>query len=368
MLPKAIEIAAKLRELPLKTPLNCITASPEEFLAMCREILALQISPEELRAEGIAYKLFGLVPASYDYERCVFDAYTSVVGAFYHPKRNAVITRRWAPLALDTLVHEVVHALQEQHFHVSIPYERHDISTDELLAFAAMVEGDAMLIQERAKGQIGKENLAPDENVQLIDKQCEIPIALNEQAGFPYAYGPGYLKNFITDSSYAGVNGQLMEPPRTTAQVIARYYGKHLQVERPMENPSLPSSLSKNYTLAYEDSLGQFGIFSLLKSHIDDNAARESSTGWSRDRMVLFAPVQKSDPYIAIWRVRMKNRAAAKRLYDALVSTFEHVFQIKFSRGASAFEFESEKTGLLVINLKGSEILLRRQLSLPSGR
>lgn len=86
----------------------------------------------------------GVVPASFDYEELArVDGLAA--GWFYDPKQKAMFLARDLPPAerSATLAHELVHALQDQHYDLEKRLKFREDSGDEQSAIHALAEGDA---------------------------------------------------------------------------------------------------------------------------------------------------------------------------------------------------------------------------------
>src|SRR5262249_3536098 len=78
------------------------------------------IKPEDLRAEELTLKLLGLVPQDFDLKKNTVDLLTEQAAAFYdYNKKKLFILEDGSGAGADeelALVHELAHALADQHF------------------------------------------------------------------------------------------------------------------------------------------------------------------------------------------------------------------------------------------------------------
>ena len=91
----------------------------------------------------------GFFPASFDV-RGVSAGQAAMVGAFYDPAEKTVTV--FGEPQRETLVHEFVHALEDQTFDLQ-KYDRGATSSDEALARRAVVEGHATLCTMRFRNR-----------------------------------------------------------------------------------------------------------------------------------------------------------------------------------------------------------------------
>lgn len=104
------------------------------------------------------------------------------------------------------LIHEMVHALQDQHFGLAKLHET--AGSDEELAVAALIEGDATytMIQLQPKA-------AP-----MLDVPLE--KAKDKKSAFLYAEGARYVRALHKKGGWEAVNRAYRLPPRSTAAIL----------------------------------------------------------------------------------------------------------------------------------------------------
>ena len=128
----------------------------------------------------------------------------------------------------ETLVHEIIHALQDHHFDLNATYEelgsylniqRRDL--DARLAFDAVVEGDATVHTARFGGQAriiptggGRYFLA------AAGESADVPASIWREANFPYNAGADWAREVLTNHGIEVLNAYLAEPPPATAFIL----------------------------------------------------------------------------------------------------------------------------------------------------
>ena len=125
------------------------------------ERLAAQLDEEDIVRLEALYVTLGLLPADYDVRQAAVTLLSEQVLAFYDPKEKLLVVGETRDEAEESqqalaeqlrlvLLHEAVHALQDQHFDLERLMERaHEGSVDAANALRALVEGQAMLISMR---------------------------------------------------------------------------------------------------------------------------------------------------------------------------------------------------------------------------
>src|SRR5579884_872132 len=114
-----------------------------------RQFLAKRIKktlrPEEIYADELALKMFGLVPQDFDLKKSTIDLLTEQAAAFYDydNKKLYLLDDSSFNEETTTLAHELAHALADQHFDLNHFMDESPSNDDENLAHTAVVEGQA---------------------------------------------------------------------------------------------------------------------------------------------------------------------------------------------------------------------------------
>ncbi|MFH1966236.1 MAG: hypothetical protein ABIJ42_11975, partial [Acidobacteriota bacterium] len=117
----------------------------EQFL---KERIDEEFSKEEIVKAERLLKRLGLLPPDYDYYASMVELMTEQLAGMYDHKEKFLALADWLPLEMQepVLVHEMTHALQDQHYGLE-KYLSSDITNDDkALALASLVEGDASLV------------------------------------------------------------------------------------------------------------------------------------------------------------------------------------------------------------------------------
>ncbi len=135
------------------------------------------------------------------------------VQGYYDPKTKTLVVHHEVAdnYALGVLVHEMVHALQDQHFGLTKLHDP-DLTGDEELARAALIEGDAVLTMiEVLKTEQPK-----------AGAMLAVPLskARNRRNAFLYAQGARYVQALRAKGGWKAVDGRFRFPPSTTAEIL----------------------------------------------------------------------------------------------------------------------------------------------------
>jgi uncharacterized iron-regulated protein len=202
-----------------------------------------------------------------------------------------------------TLIHEMVHALQDQHFGLS----RQDdapLDSDTELARAALIEGDATytMIELLQKEQ-------PHVTKML---STSLETAKNLRNAFLYGLGARYVQGLKKRGGWKAVNDRYRFPPTSTAAILH------------------PDERITPVNLGPGRPLGELGIIKLLGAHPATQAqAVQAAAGWRGDRMftegdakarvVAFAKPEQAARFAAALRALRAAEGAAKGKHEVLV-------------------------------------------------
>src|ERR1035437_6560684 len=82
------EQLTKISGMPLRHPVPCDFITKEKIKAFLNKRVKEVAKPEDLRAEELTLKKFGLVPADYDLTKSTIDLLTEQAAAFYDYDRK----------------------------------------------------------------------------------------------------------------------------------------------------------------------------------------------------------------------------------------------------------------------------------------
>ena len=286
---------AQLRGLP-QWEGEAMLLNREMLKERLEQDFAEEYPPEESDLDQLEWELLGIISPEQDIVQLQKDLLSDQVIGFYDPEDEAMFVvgddSTPVPLLVWTLAHEYVHALQDQEFDLdaideSIGEENHDA----LLAFRALVEGDASI----AGARYALASLSPEEMAELAASDDSAggafesaPRALRELLLFPYDTGLQYVLTLIDRGSWSVVNEAYIRLPASTEQVM--HPEKYRVGEAPLEVdlPDITSGLSPGWEEVRRNVTGEFFTGVLLEYGIDAPTARQAAAGWGGDAYVLY--------------------------------------------------------------------------------
>ncbi|MHB8508703.1 MAG: hypothetical protein ACYDGR_08665 [Candidatus Dormibacteria bacterium] len=281
---------AEHRKLKFKHPVDVRFMTEAEFTAMTASRNtsnndAAEVATRELRA-------MGLVDAGFDLAKSTDMLVTSGVVGLYDLHTRELLVRGVdaTPSVRKTLVHELTHALQDQNF--QLDNGEHSYGDEQADAFRALVEGDAVRVEQEYVATFSPADRAAYEKEQVGDPgaqriSAQVPQALIELFIFPYVAGPPFTEALIAARGQAGLNQAFVNRPTTTSQVIhpEKYLlgdGLH-EVTQP-----LPDGKPFDHGM-----LGELGLRLILEKGVEARVInladlQLASSGWGGDRYVAW--------------------------------------------------------------------------------
>ena len=245
----------------------------------------------------------------------------SQVLGYYSPSRDEIVIVSDSPtptLSRGTLVHELVHALQDQQFGFGDGAD----TQDRQLAHRSVTEGEANYLQSLYESRCGSgwsciDSPAPgggggggqvDAGVLLVVLQ-------------PYVTGPDFVEAIRERSGWDGVDALYGRYPESTEQVIhPDRYPDAAPVDVRVSDRS-SDAWSRFDVDPVGDTLGEASIFAMFQDNglRDGEGGRysfqdEASAGWGGDTLV---PYHDGDRYAYVWKTVWDTREDAREFRAA---------------------------------------------------
>jgi hypothetical protein len=331
---------AQVRHLQFLAPVPVSQVSPAKVRALLAEEIDRELPPERLEAEHQLYLGLGLIGPRDDLRRTLLDLYSNEVAAFYDPvqKTMTVVSPIHKPsLALVGMTaggqerlrdvvfsHELVHALEDQHFQLD-RFEYHPGDNEDfLLAVHAVSEGSASLAGVLyLLGPAGeRESAALSRLVELMESHPlnigsgRYPEVLTAPMTFSYQAGLRFVYEVWKAQGFEGVN-KLYNDPELSTELILHPEKYLARTDRPasLELPPL-AELLPGYRLLDQNTLGEFGTALVLKARLGEAPAQTAAAGWAGDTYALYQ--NPAGDLALLWYSAWDNEAEAKEFKQAL--------------------------------------------------
>lgn len=288
---------SKVRGLPVREKVNLRTLDRATIGQMLRKKAEDELPPAVLVNQTETMVALGLVKADYDATAGMFQMLGASIAGFYEPAdRTMYLVKDLSKMERDTtLAHELVHALQDQHYALG-PLLAYRPDADELLAAGhALAEGDATAAMVDVASN-GKATLPIDMFEQEMRRSIEqmapdVPVVLRESLIAPYVDGYTFVQALRARGGYPAVDAVWKSLPTTTEQLLhIDKYDAHeaaITVADPSFDALADSKKSRSFKPILKQVLGEQGLRIVLQSWSDVASAVIGAAGWGGDRCVL---------------------------------------------------------------------------------
>ena len=296
-LTELVDFVEKDRDLEFLQPVHVDFLTPEEYKdsAAAEAQKVTEKDRREMTQAVALLRAFGLIEGDVD----LLDRLTQLTeeGTLaYYDAVTERVTVRGTELTLavkGTLVHELTHALQDQHFNIKSLADKDQTRKEaEAASFLRnLVEGDAVRVQnhwveslEEADQQTyGEENRASSDDANLEG----IPEVIIASFGTAYSFGNALVEAIGADGGNPAVDAAFRSPPTSDEQIFDAF--RYLAKDQPQT--VAPPALKEGEKPIEESEPGMFGAFMLfvtLAQRLDPLAAMHAVDGWGGDQMVTF--------------------------------------------------------------------------------
>jgi len=339
--------AESWRGLSAKRPIESRTVAEKELAREVAESFREDMPAGTLRSLESALKAFGLIPETLDMAVFLPRLLTQQIAGFYDPEEKAlslvrreggVLSGQEEEVGLDAqraedlvLIHELTHALQDQHFDLARFVKAGDPLSDSATARQALVEGDATLTMlnallgfpieevpgaddmlETALGASGTWMAAGSEEL-----LAEAPPFIRETLLFSYMQGNLFCVSVRRKGGQKLLDHAFRsDPPRSSEQILhpEKWHGRRddpVVIEWPNLSRALPG-----FTKAAEGEMGELAIRILLREALKNEArATAAAAGWGGDR---FAVYENGGRRLLAWITEWDSAADADELVAAI--------------------------------------------------
>lgn len=251
------------------------------------------------------------------------------------------------------MVHELTHALQDQHFNLEQIVRDGELTFDRLLALGALVEGDAENVQRtfdtngalanlplptiRFTGQMAVES--------YLARKKDFPRAIARPFIFQYLDGLLFVETVKRErGGFPAVDRMYRDPPLSTEQILhpERYLDRDPPTRILAPAPPAP------YRVLVSNSLGELGLSLVLSEHLGKDYQPAMADGWDGDRVLLLA-AEGRDPLLA-WYTTWDTDEDAVAFVEALKVM---MVRRRLDAGAGSSSFAIRRRGADVLLLEG---------------
>lgn len=288
-----IEEAEEIRALGFLVTPEIVILSRDQFDARVTRLMADR--EDELRNEAMTllFRLLGMLDSDRELEAIERELQGAPDTAWYDDTTGELLvvdsSPGLGPLARSELVHEITHALADQHYRWSSRRAEllGDGAYDRLRAFDALVEGDATYFQvvyvqqlsEEERQEIGRAFLEADPDA------TDVPDWLLEDLAFPFDAGFDFVANLVAGGGIAAVDRAYLDPPTTTEHVLHPERYRLGETARPVDRIE---ATPDGYTSVPAAGFGEWALRLLLARATSPGLLTQTVDGWGGDSHRLF--------------------------------------------------------------------------------
>ena len=304
-------------------------SSTERLETYLLQRLDAEYPGDTLESIAAAYQEFGLIPDTMNLRKLLVDLLLEQAVGYYDPVRDVLFVRDEAPPALldGVLVHELVHALQDQQLDLdslinSLP------GNDARSAAQAALEGHAtlaMLAYQLGGSTDALPELSPQMGAALASSSqfprlAAAPAIVREPLLFAYLGGARYVQRLWRQQGdrpppigrwLPASTEQLMHTERI---LMGRDDPLLLIIEEPRDG----------WRTKYASDLGELEIEIYFKEHLQNSGmASRAAAGWDGD---AYALLERGDRRALVWYTVWDSEADAEEFAEAYRAGFRARF------------------------------------------
>jgi hypothetical protein len=351
---EANRIALELTQISgmkLRHPVPCDFITKEKINDFLKKRVKEVAKPEEVRAEELTLKKFGLVPADFDLAGSTVDLLTEQAAAFYDYDRKKLFITETTPSDTQepVLAHELSHALADQNFNLARFIRQGRKSDDGASARLAVMEGQATWLMSeflaRKTGQTLKNSPALVAMMSNLSENGAGQYPVFESAPlyervtliFPYTKGMLFQNAVFERDGQEAFEEVFRKPPVSTQQIL--HPEKYFAGTKPTE-PPLPDPHLRGYKGLVGGSLGELEHSILLEQYTGKDRAAELSPHW---RGSSFELLEKKNfgRVVLLYAVEWDTEGAARQYFGA----YREILRKKWKTMSVASESADSVTG-----------------------
>jgi hypothetical protein len=274
------------RQLEFLEQPSVVVVTDEELAERVREQLEEDL--EDLPADQALYRLLGLIEPDVDLGTLYTDLYSEQVAGYYDGEVGELVV----PMAEDgftvlqraTLVHELTHALTDQHYGFHDRYSEllDGDRYDEASALQALIEGDAVLAE-----LLYLRSLTPEEQAEFFTESFGVdsqqfdaaPRFIRDALVFPYDSGFVFVDRLYRTGGFDAIAEAYASPPTSTEQIIDP---DDYPADEPVAVDVGDLSLD-GFELEYESTWGELGFALMFDQVVGDTVSDTAAGGWGGD-------------------------------------------------------------------------------------
>jgi hypothetical protein len=339
-----------LRGLSFQEAVQVETMASAELAAYVQGRMEEMAEESVWAARQFFLEQIGLIPAGMDLRRLATDLLAEGVAGLYAPERRTLYLVQSQSPFLDrmTLVHELCHALDDQHHDIDGLLKGSGMDEDLSFVASALVEGSATLVMNAwAVGELAAGLASLDDILATVEEDQEaqrellsrIPLYVQRSLLSSYLTGQWFLSRAsmlaLSMPNPATIEAAFADPPRSSEQMLhpPRYWDSDLRDEPWTVTPPAPDRwLGSGWQIVDASALGMLFIATLADEleggpdpprdpTTDFAPSHPAAEGWRGDRFVVY---RSGQTHAALWISAWDRPTDAAELAELLVRHGRH--------------------------------------------
>lgn len=328
LIPPLAQQLTKVSGMPLRHAVPCDFITKEKITEFLNKRVKEIAKPEDLRAEELTLKKFGLVPPDFNLAKSTIELLTEQAAAFYdYDKKKLFITDTTSAETQEpVLAHEIAHAIADQSYNLAKYIKAGRKSDDGATARLAVMEGQATWLMSellaRKMGQSLKDSPAllammsgateaGAGQFPVFDKS---PLYLRLALVFPYTKGMLFQNAVFDRDGQKGFAEVFLKPPVSTQQILhpEKYFSGVKPTEPELPQPALP----KGYKSLVGGSLGELEHGIMLEQYSGKADAADIAPHWRGCTFELLEN-KKAGRVVLLYAAEWDSEDSARRYFAA---------------------------------------------------
>jgi hypothetical protein len=359
------QFAVRIRGLEFKKPVAYRSIKKGEVKELLDKKLDEQYSAKEFNNKVEAYVKLGLFRSPEGVREMMLGMLSEQIAGFYDTDNHVLYTISdigFEP-QFDAMIyiHELTHALQDQHFNINSLGIRNKKNDDQVTAVMSLIEGDATLVLMEYFTKYNKFSIKMLLQAMAMDsgKLNAAPYVLRRELLFPYVEGMALIAKIHTAKGWKGVDEAYKKPPETTEQVLhPEKYITNRDEPVEVKLPNIRRKLTGKWRLLDDNVMGELNTQILFDIFLGKWSSKKPSAGWDGDRYAVFKNDANGET-ILVWDTVWDREKDAKEFFVSYLNLLEKKYLLKtFNREDKADFSRWNSEGLFIaVARKNNRIL-----------
>jgi len=346
--------------------------SPDNVVEFVLKAFEEDLRPGEMDEMKAVMVKFGLLSPDVDLKAAIVKMLKENVAGMYVPKEKKLYlsesSARNKAALIETLAHELCHALQDQYFDVQA-FVRHIYDSDDrALAAQAVVEGEATAVGIEVALQRSGMSITklPTKIGDLIRmsltmqaRKTDVPKVLMEMLVFPYIYGSNFVQAFVNKKGFKELDRLFIKPPLSTEQLLHpdKYFSD--EVDYPVEIVSEPLDklFGEKWELLADSSAGEFIIGLVGRQFVTPKEAATMAAGWGGDRYNIVREKETKRTVLA-WFTTWDSNKDAKEFFETYTTVLEKKYSKQATKTDETAFFWAGENELVWLEMNENDVLV----------